>query len=62
MWLHHCFRSINPFDKNRSFYHKSIDIAFPEPTDSAVVMNRALMQQMHELFSEGVEFKNVGLF
>ena len=56
------FAQSNPFDKNRPFYHKSINIAFPEPTDSAVVMNRALMQQVHELFSEGVEFKNAGLF
>ena len=55
------FAQSNPFDKNRSFYHKSINIAFPEPTDSVVVMNRALMQQMHELFSEGVEFKKCGV-
>lgn len=55
------FAQSNPFDKHRAFYNKSVSISFPEPTDSAAVMNRAIMKRMHELFSEGVEFKKCGV-
>lgn len=55
------FAQSNPFDKNRPFYNKSVNIGFPEPTDSTAVINKAVMQHMKELFLEGVEFKKCGV-
>lgn len=55
------FAQSNPFDKNRPFYNKSINIGFAEPTDCAAVMNRAVMKRMNELFQEGIEFKKCGV-
>ncbi|WP_425878171.1 Y-family DNA polymerase [Acinetobacter sp. TWP2-2-3] len=55
------FAQSNPFDKNRPFYNKSINIGFTEPTDCAAVMNRAVMKRMNELFQEGIEFKKCGV-
>ncbi|ENV45857.1 MULTISPECIES: DNA polymerase V subunit UmuC [Acinetobacter] len=55
------FAQSNPFDQHRPFYNKSVSIGFPEPTDSAIVMNRVLMKRMHELFKEGIEFKKCGV-
>lgn len=55
------FAQSNPFDKSRPFYNKSVSIGFPEPTDSAAVMNRAVMKCMNELFLEGIEFKKCGV-
>lgn len=55
------FAQSNPFDKNKPFYNKSINISFSEPTDSAVIINKALLQQMHELFNDGIEFKKCGV-
>ncbi|UVB01330.1 Y-family DNA polymerase [Acinetobacter lwoffii] len=55
------FAQSNPFDKNRHFYNKSINIGFAEPTDCAAVMNRAVMKRMNELFQEGIEFKKCGV-
>ncbi len=55
------FAQSNPFDKNRPFYNKSINISFAEPTDCAAVMNRAVMKRMNELFREGIEFKKCGV-
>lgn len=55
------FAESNPFDKNKPFYKKSISIGFAEPTDSAFVMNRAVMSQMNEIFREGIEFKKCGV-
>lgn len=55
------FAQSNPFDKNRPFYNKSINIGFAEPTDCAAVMNRAVMKRMNELFQEGIAFKKCGV-
>jgi len=55
------FAQSNPFDNKRPFYTKSISIGFPEPTDSAAVMNRAVMKRINELFQEGIEFKKCGV-
>lgn len=55
------FAQSNPFDKNKPFYNKSINISFAEPTDCAAVMNRAVMKRMNELFREGIEFKKCGV-
>lgn len=55
------FAQSNPFDKNRPFYNKSVSIGFAEPTDSAAVMNKVVMQKMGELFKEGIEFKKCGV-
>lgn len=55
------FAQSNPFDKNRPFYNKSINIGFAEPTDCAAVMNRAVMKRMNELFQEGIELKKCGV-
>jgi DNA polymerase V len=55
------FAESNPFDKNKPFYKKSISVGFAEPTDSAAVMNKAVMMQMNELFQEGIEFKKCGV-
>lgn len=55
------FAQSNPFDKSRPFYNKSVSIGFPEPTDSAAVMNRAVMKHVNELFLEGIEFKKCGV-
>ncbi|MGY6625301.1 Y-family DNA polymerase [Acinetobacter johnsonii] len=55
------FAESNPFDKNKPFYKKSISVGFAEPTDSAAVMNKAVMKQMNELFQEGIEFKKCGV-
>ncbi|AVH14018.1 Y-family DNA polymerase [Acinetobacter indicus] len=55
------FAESNPFDKNKPFYKKSVSVGFAEPTDSAAVMNKAVMKQMSELFQEGIEFKKCGV-
>lgn len=55
------FVQSNPFDKNKPFYNKSINIGFAEPTDSAFVMNKAVMQRMNDLFLNGIEFKKCGV-
>lgn len=55
------FAQSNPFDKNRPFYNKSINIGFAEPTDCAAVMNRAVMKRMNELFQKGIELKKCGV-
>ncbi|MCW8037963.1 Y-family DNA polymerase [Acinetobacter entericus] len=55
------FAESNPFDKNKPFYKKSISIGFADPTDSAAVMNKAVMKKMGELFQEGIEFKKCGV-
>ncbi len=55
------FAQSNPFDKNKTFYNKSISIGFAEPTDCAAVMNRTVMKRMNELFQEGIEFKKCGV-
>ena len=55
------FAQSNPFDKNKPFYNKSISIGFAEPTDSAAVMNRAVLKRINELFQEGIEFKKCGV-
>ena len=55
------FAQSNPFDKNKPFYNESISIGFPEPTDSAAVMNKAVMHHMKKLFQEGIEFKKCGV-
>ena len=55
------FAQSNPFDANRPFYNKSVSIGFPEPTDSAAVMNKAVMRHMKELFLPGIEFKKCGV-
>ncbi|KJV45931.1 DNA polymerase [Acinetobacter indicus] len=55
------FAQSNPFDNKRPFYTKSISIGFPEPTDSAAVMNRAVIKRINELFQEGIEFKKCGV-
>lgn len=55
------FAQSNPFDNKRPFYTKSISIGFPEPTDSAAVMNRAVLKRINELFQEGIEFKKCGV-
>ena len=55
------FVQSNPFDKNRPFYNKSVSIGFAEPTDSAFVMNKAVMQRMTDLFLNGIEFKKCGV-
>jgi len=55
------FAQSNPFDQNKPFYNKSINIGFAEPTDCAAVMNRVVIKRMNELFCEGVEFKKCGV-
>lgn len=55
------FAESNMFDKNKPFYKKSISIAFPQPTDSAAVMVKAVMKRMDEIFKEGIEFKKCGV-
>lgn len=55
------FAESNPFDKNRPFFKRSVSIGFAEPTDSAMVMNKALMKRVAELFAEGVNFKKCGV-
>lgn len=55
------FAESNPFDKNKPFIKKSVSVGFAEPTDSAAVMNKAVMKQMSELFQEGIEFKKCGV-
>lgn len=55
------FAQSNPFDKNKPFYNKSITIAFPEPTDSAIEMNRAVMKIMKTIYKDGIEFKKCGM-
>lgn len=55
------FAESNIFDKNKPFYKKSISIAFPQPTDSAAVMVKAVMKRMDEIFKEGIVFKKCGV-
>lgn len=55
------FAQSNPFDKDKPFYNKSISIGFDEPTDSAAIINKAVMANMHQLFKEGIEFKKCGV-
>jgi DNA polymerase V len=55
------FAESNPFDKNRPFFKKSINIGFDEPTDSSSLMNRAVLEKIHLLFKDGVEYKKCGI-
>ena len=55
------FAESNPFDTNKPFYKKSISIGFSEPTDSAVIMNKAIMKKVEDIFAEGVNFKKCGV-
>lgn len=55
------FAQSSPFDTKQPFYNKSIHISFAVPTDSALAMNRALMQRMHELFQQDISFKKCGV-
>lgn len=55
------FAQSNRFDSSRPFFNKSVTIAFPEPTDSAIEMNRAVMKIMKTLYKEGIEFKKCGV-
>lgn len=55
------FAQSNPFDKDKPFYNKSISIGFDEPTDSAAMINKAVMANMHQLFKGGIEFKKCGV-
>lgn len=55
------FAQSNPFDLNKPFYRSSISISFPEPTDSAAVINDRIIKQMSKIFKEGIEFKKCGV-
>lgn len=55
------FAHSNPFDASKPFYKRSVTIGFSEPTDSAFIMNKAVMKQIDQLFKTGVEFKKCGV-
>lgn len=55
------FASSNPFDQSKPYFKRSVKIGFAEPTDSAMVMIKAAMKHMKELYAEGVQYKKCGV-
>lgn len=55
------FAQSNPLDTHHPYYHKSIHLSLPEPTDSAVYINKFLQTAISELYCEGIEFKKCGV-
>ncbi len=55
------FAQSNRFDPRQVFYNQSVTIAFNEPTDSALLMNKAMMKHVTTLFQEGIAFKKCGV-
>lgn len=55
------FAESNRFDATKPFYKRSVTIGLSEPTDSALVMNKAVMEQIERLFESGIEYKKCGV-
>ena len=55
------FAQSSRFDQHQAFYNQSVTIAFNEPTDSALIMNKAIMKHISTLFQEGIAFKKCGV-
>ncbi|MDM1487474.1 Y-family DNA polymerase [Acinetobacter towneri] len=55
------FAQSSRFDQRQAFYNQSVTIAFNEPTDSALIMNKAIMKHISTLFQEGIAFKKCGV-
>lgn len=55
------FAQSNRFDPRQVFYNQLVTIAFNEPTDSALLMNKAIMKHVTTLFQEGIAFKKCGV-
>ena len=55
------FAQSSRFDQRQAFYNQSVTIAFNEPTDSALIMNKAIMKHISTLFQEGIVFKKCGV-
>lgn len=55
------FAQSNPFDVKQPFFNRSVKIGFAVPTDSAVMMIKAAMQKIGELYKEGIQYKKCGV-
>lgn len=55
------FAQSNPFDEKQPFFKRSVKIGFAEPTDSALLMIKAVMQKVDELYQEGIQYKKCGV-
>ena len=55
------FAQSSHFSNQHSPYQATLTINFATATDSALIMNQALMARMHELFQAGIRFKKCGV-
>lgn len=55
------FVQSNPFDKNNPYYSNSLAYELPNPTDSALVLNRIAVDLVTKQFKACVKFKKCGV-